>query len=173
MRKTLQHFKDQIDSLGIPKRDTIGLRVTSRAPAGFNTVKGYFVCNGKAYNADTYNSHNTVGLYVKVGGYFSRKGDVHIVKGSILYCLAHEIGHHVTLTLSDHSDIVEKLNQIIQYLEREDSLWRLGLRKYSLTNWRELLADSYAIRYTCVKQWENLVRFFKVYGVDIAAATAA
>lgn len=174
MRKTSQHFKDQINSLGIPKRDTVGLRVTNRAPAGFNTVNGYFVCNGTRYSRSDYEDHKTVGLYVKVGGYFDRKGDVHVVSGSILYTLVHEIGHHVTLTLNEPSgNIVQKLDQIAQYLEREDSLWRLGLRKHSLTNWKELLADCYAIRHTCAKQWTKLVEMFGSHGIDLVAATTA
>jgi len=171
MRKTPQHFRDQINSLGMPKRDTVGLRVTNRAPAGFNTVNGYFVCNGKVYAREHYTDHKTTGLYVRCG-YFSRKGDAHVVKSSILYSLAHEIGHHVTLTLKDSWDLEEKLNYIISILAPIPP-GRLGLRKYSLTNWKELLADCYAIRYTCAVQWDRLVKFFNVYGVDLVAATAA
>lgn len=79
MRKTPQYFRGLIDALEIPKRDTVGLRVTNRAPAGFNTVKGYFVCNGKKYDRDDYKGNRTVGLYVKCDGY---KGNVHVVKSA-------------------------------------------------------------------------------------------
>ena len=171
MRKTSQHFRDQISSLGIPKRDTVGLRVTNRAPAGFNTVNGQFVNNGKKYGPYE-RTMTIVGLYV-ADGMFSNKGDVHVVKDASVFELVHEIGHHITLTLNDQSGIEEKLNIIMNQFKGE-CIHRYGLRSYSFTNWKELLADCYAVRYTGPsKWWANLVNFFGKHGVDLVAATAA
>jgi len=132
------------------------------------------VCNGKVYAREHYTDHKTTGLYVRCG-YFSRKGDVHVVKGAGVKSMVHEIGHHVTLTLNDQSGIEEKLNLVRLYFVGEYSIGiRFGLRKYSLTNWKELLADCYKVRYCGTKKhWANLVNFFGVYGVDLVAATAA
>lgn len=169
MKSTKQHFKEQIEEIGIPKSDTVGLKVTNRAPAGFSTVKGKFVNNGKSRLRMRPGTNNNplTGMYIGLAQ------TVHVVKNAPVYTLIHEIGHHVTQYLNNQNVTQEKQNNIMVTLSTTN-LATYGLRTYSLANWRELMADCYMVRYYSAKvQWENLVRFFGTYGMDLVKITAA
>jgi len=169
MKNTKQHFKDQIEEIGIPKSDTVGLKVTNRAPVGFTTIKGKFVNNGKSrlrMRPGT-NPNPLTGMYIGFGS------TVHVVKNAPVYTLIHEIGHHVTQYLNNQNVTQQKQNDILVTLSKTNLAY-YGLRAYSLSNWLELMADCYMVRYYSAKvQWENLVKFFGTHGINLVTVTAA
>lgn len=149
-KKTARTPRQLARAMGIPQRDMVDLTMRTKAPAwgGWKTVGGLYMHADGHTASGLYNSTHRILCVAPMAGKHS---------------LAHEVGHHVTLTLRPEHKRAEVWTTMLNDLyDATQKGWTgvhlsdMGLRAYSLTNWKELTADIYAVFYTRPISWKRL-----------------
>ena len=137
-----------LEDMGIPFEHTDGLSVSMSLPSRFykEDKDGFWEWHdpieGKrpGRTAATYNS-KTQTIHISQG-VFTGKNEL-----SLGHVLSHEVGHHVHRNLLKNPLAIENKfgDKAVPAIKQFTNLHDFGLRKYSISSGRELIADSYRV----------------------------